>query len=62
LLYLAVSPLLIRELIEFMKEHPYSISTDGSNDTRVDKMNPVTVNIFDLKNFFFVVTQYLNYV
>jgi len=31
-----------------MKNGPYSLSTDGSNDTGVEKLNPLTVRIFDV--------------
>lgn len=30
-----------------MKEHPFAIAIDGSNDTGLQKMNPITVRIFD---------------
>ena len=42
-----------------MKKHPISISTDGSNDTGVHKMNPVTVINFDCKENS-VVTSFLD--
>ena len=32
-----------------MRAHPFSISIDGSNDTGLEKMNPVTVRIYNLK-------------
>ena len=28
-----------------MKTHPFSISTDESNDTELEKMNPITVQV-----------------
>ena len=34
-------------LIQTMKHSPYSLATDGSNDTGLQKMNPLTVRIFD---------------
>lgn len=49
LLNLAVAPFLIQELLQNMAVHPFSISTDGSNDTGVNKMNPLTVKIYDYK-------------
>ena len=49
MLNLAVAPILIEDLVKSMKEHPFSISTDGSNDTGLEKMNPATVRIYDLK-------------
>ena len=39
----AVAPMLIENLLESMKTHPYSISVDGSNDSGLEKMNPVTI-------------------
>ena len=35
-------------LIEQMKTSCYSIATDGSNDQGLQKMNPVTVRLFDI--------------
>ena len=34
-------------LIQTMKHSPYSLATDGLNDTGLQKMNPLTVRIFD---------------
>ena len=31
-----------------MKQMPYSLSVDGSNDTGLSKMNPLTVRIYDV--------------
>lgn len=39
----------IAELVEVMKTNPYSLLVDGSNDTGVDKLNPLTVKIFDIQ-------------
>ena len=41
-----------------MKNHCYIIGTDGSNDMRLKKMNPVTVKLLDI-NQHMVVTQFL---
>ena len=35
-------------LIENMRNGPYSLCVDGSNDTGVEKLNPLTVRIFDV--------------
>ena len=35
-------------LIENMKNGPYSLSVDGSNDTGVEKLTPLTVRIFNV--------------
>ena len=34
-------------LIDIMKNNPFSLATDGSNDSGLQKMNPLTVRIFD---------------
>ena len=34
-------------LIAQMKEEPFSLAVDGSNDNGIHKMNPVTVRIYD---------------
>ena len=34
-------------LIDMMKKNPFSLATDGSNDSGLQKMNPLTVRIFD---------------
>ena len=35
-------------LIQHCKTHPLSVGTDGSNDTGLEKMNPVCLQIFDI--------------
>lgn len=45
MLNLAVAPTLIANLLETMRVHPFSLSVDGSNDTGLEKMNPLTVRI-----------------
>ena len=42
-----------------MKNVFFSIATDGSNDTGLEKMNPVTVRLFDV-NRNKIVTQFLD--
>ena len=44
----ALAPYLIDELVSSMKQMPYSLSVDGSNDTGLSKMNPLTVRIYDV--------------
>ena len=44
-----------------MKTSYFSIATDGSNDQGLEKMNPVTVRIFDM-NQHKVVIQVSSYV
>ena len=41
-----------------MQEMPYSLMLDGSNDTSLSKMFPITVQIFDV-NFNRVMTNFL---
>ena len=38
-------------VVDYCKSNPLSVDHDGSNDTGVQKMNPVSVRIFDIKNF-----------
>ena len=42
-----------------MRESCYSICTDGSNDQNLEKMNPVTIRLFDI-NQHKVVTKFLD--
>ena len=35
-------------MVRYGQSYPYSLLTDGSNDVGLDKMNPVTVRIFDI--------------
>lgn len=44
----AAAPSFINSLLHHMMSHPFSISTDGSNDSGLTKMNPVTVRIYDV--------------
>ena len=34
-------------IVETMKNNPFTIAIDGSNDTGLEKMNPMTVRHFD---------------
>ena len=34
-------------LVEAMKNKPFAVAVDGSNDTSLEKMNPMTVHLFD---------------
>ena len=45
-----VAPSFINSLTEQMKIQPFSISVDGSNDNELEKMNPVTIWIYDLNH------------
>ena len=44
----AVAPSLLSHLIAKMKSNPFSLMIDGSNDTGLEKMNPITIRIFDI--------------
>ena len=55
----AVAPMLINDLLSSMRSHLFSICIDGSNDTELEKMNPVTVRIFDITSNM-VVTRFLD--
>ena len=55
----AIYPNLQQSSIDDMKVSIFSLSTDGSNDQSLEKMNPVTVRIFDI-NHHKVVTKILD--
>ena len=59
MLNVAVTPALVEDFLESMRVRPYSLSVDGSNDTGLLKMNPITVKIYDI-NCSWIVTQFLN--
>ena len=44
----AIAPHFLRETVNIMKCSPFCLLTDGSNDTGLKKMNPLTVKIFDV--------------
>ena len=44
---MALRPHFEKELVEYMKSSPFSLAIDGSNDNDLQKMNPMTVRIFD---------------
>ncbi|XP_061571349.1 uncharacterized protein LOC133424833 [Cololabis saira] len=46
----AVAPHFRNELVMKMRENPFTLVTDGSNDTGLEKMNPLTVRVFDGTN------------
>lgn len=47
------------ELVEDMKKFPFSFMIDGSNDTGIAKMYPITVHIYDV-NFNRVMTKFFD--
>ena len=46
-------------LVEDMKNNPFSIMINGSNDSKLHKMFPLTVHIFDI-NFGCIMTKFLD--
>ena len=44
----AVAPAFKAQLVTTMQQKPFSIMIDGSSDTGLEKMNPITVRIFDI--------------
>ena len=55
----ATAPFYQRNLIHVMKNKPFSLAVDGSSDSDVKKMNPLTVKIFDTSRGV-VSTQFLD--
>lgn len=55
----AVAPQLKKKLIDSMQINPFSIAVDGSNDVGLNKMNPLTVRIFDAETSR-IITQFLD--
>lgn len=45
----AIAPSLLNDLVDQMKKQPFSISIDGSNDNDLEKMNPITVRVYNLQ-------------
>ena len=48
-----------QELVQHMQENPFSVMLDASNDTRLYKMFPVTVHMYDVK-FTRTMTKFLD--
>ena len=45
----ALAPECHKTLVTTMQENLFPLSTDGSNDNGLEKMNPLSVKIFDIK-------------
>ena len=45
MLNMAVAPFLINKLVDTMRNHPFSLSTDGSNDSGIEKINPMSIRV-----------------
>ena len=46
----AAAPQFREDLVSLMQQTPYSLSVDGSNDTSLEKINPLTVRVYDEKS------------
>ena len=55
----AVAPFFQQRLLENIRGNPFSLAVDGSSDSDVEKMNPLTVRLFDV-NRGSVCTQFLD--
>lgn len=49
ILNIAMGPHCHQSLVEHCQSHPFTLGTDGSNDSGLLKMNPVTIRLFDVK-------------
>ena len=47
---MALRPYFESIFVAHMKEYPFALAVDGSNDIGLQKMNPLTVRIFDLES------------
>ena len=54
------APHCIEYIAEHCKHNAYSVGTDGSNDTGLEKMNPICVKIFDVKRSKTVTNHFLD--
>jgi hypothetical protein len=59
-LNVAMGPHCHKYVVEHCKTHPFSLGIDGSNDTGVEKMNPVTIRIFDVNSSKVVTSQFFD--
>ena len=44
-------------IVEHCNSHPYSVGTNGSNNTGIEKMNPICTKIFDMNRLKTVTTH-----
>jgi hypothetical protein len=56
----ALAPDCHNYIVEHCKTHAYSVGHDGSNDTGVAKMNPVSIRIFDINRSKVVTDHFFN--
>ena len=55
----SLAPHFTSMLVNAMQGQPFALATDGSNDNGIEKMNPLTVRLFDMENGL-VVTRLLD--
>ena len=55
----AIAPSYQQVLVSMMKTAPFSVAIDGSSDNGVEKMNPLTVRVFNVHSGM-VHTQFLD--
>ena len=59
ILNMALQPHFESALVSHMKEEPFSLAIDGSNDNDTKKMNPLTVRIFDNTNGVYTILRHV---
>ena len=55
----AVAPFFLQRLLEHIRGNPFSLAVDGSSESDVEEMNPLTVRLFDV-NRGSMCTQFLH--
>lgn len=55
----ALAPFFQSSLLDSMRSGPFAVAIDGSTDTGIEKMNPLTVRLFDIQRGM-VCTQFLD--
>uniref|UniRef100_H3BG61 HAT C-terminal dimerisation domain-containing protein n=1 Tax=Latimeria chalumnae TaxID=7897 RepID=H3BG61_LATCH len=46
----ALKPYFLEETMKHLQKEPFFLSTEGSNDTEIQKVNPITVKLFDVND------------
>lgn len=54
----AMGPHCHEYIVQHCIAHPFSLGIDGSSDTDVEKMNPVTIRVFDINRSKFVTSHF----
>ena len=60
ILNVALGPHCHNFLVDHRKSHPFRLGIDGSNDTGLNKMNPVTIRIFDINRLKMITSHFYN--